>query len=179
MESLRNHRTPYIKSVRSLTVQDLPKLREPANKPYILTLRDAHWNVIRLLALGLPHGEIGRRTGYSLARICQLSADPTVRDQVFKLQAAGNAAVVEQIDEFAEMATANMKKAERKLSEKLDDDDAAISIRELVAITSDRADRFGYGKRQTNLNVNVDFAARLEAAIQRTNRIIDAQREDK
>jgi hypothetical protein len=36
-------------------------------------------------------------------------------------------------------------------------------------------DRFGYGKRQTNVNVNVDFAKRLEAAITRSTRreIID------
>jgi hypothetical protein len=55
-----------------------------------------------------------------------------------------------------------MNKAERQLEDHLDtadERDELLPVRELVAITTDRMDRFGYGKKSMNLNVNVDFAA--------------------
>jgi hypothetical protein len=37
-----------------------------------------------------------------------------------------------------------------------------------MAISRDAADRTGHGKVQTNMNVNVDFASKLEAARRRS-----------
>lgn len=178
MESLRNHRTAYVKSVRTATPDDLAALREPARRPQVLKLRDAHWNVIRLLAYGMSQIDIARNTGYSLGRINQLAADPAIVEQVAKIQRRSTDATVERIDYLADLATSNMMKAERMLSEKLDDEDAKFTVRELVAVSADRMDRFGYGKRQTTLNVNLDFAAKLEAAIQRSGKEIELKRRE-
>jgi hypothetical protein len=77
-------------------------------------------------------------------------------------------------DRLAALAVSNMHKAERMISEKLDAADEAgetLPTRELIAITSDRMDRFGYGKKNMNVNVNVDFASKLEAAITRSRKV--------
>jgi len=58
------------------------------------------------------------------------------------------------------------------ISDKIDaaiEADEPLPMRDLIAITSDRADRFGYGKTQRNINLNVDFAAQLEAARKRSS----------
>ena len=70
-----------------------------------------------------------------------------------------------------------MIKAERQISEHFEVADEAgelLPLSKLDTISQGRMDRFGYGKKQTNLNVNVDFAAQLEKARQRSGRVIEA-----
>jgi len=45
-----------------------------------------------------------------------------------------------------------------------------LPVRDLIAISRDAADRFGYGKKQTNVNVNADFASMLERTIDRSRK---------
>ena len=61
-------------------------------------------------------------------------------------------------------------KAERKLADKLDDDDdnEEMSVRELISIARDAADRVGLSKRSIQTNVNMDFAQMLDRAIKRS-----------
>lgn len=164
--------------VRELTKEDLPTLREPrvavsAPKRF----RDPHHRLAKLLAFGLRLNDAAAKAGYSYTRAHTLSIDPSFRELVARYAKQMTDSFAESIDDYTELATSNMLKAERMLAEKLDEADEnaeTLPVRELIAISRDAADRFGYGKKQTNVNVNVDFASQLERAIQRSGKIIDS-----
>lgn len=164
-------------SVRELTRADLPVLHEPrAGSPRLKQLRNSHHRLARLLAAGVRKTEVARRCGYSLTRLSILEKDPAFVDLVTKYRAEVDAKWAENVEDFVELATDNMIRAERMISDKLDayeENDELPSVKELVSISRDAADRLGYGKKQTNVNVNVDFAAKLERAIKRSGKIID------
>lgn len=136
-------------------------------------LRDPHHRVARLFAAGLRIGEIVERTGYSYQRISTLQRDPAFQELIALNREKVNAAFEREQDEYAKLATSNMLKAETQLAEKLEEaeeNNEFLPTRDLIAISRDAADRFGYGKRQMNLNVNADFASLLEKAIQRSGK---------
>lgn len=171
-----------ILGVRELTREDLACLREPRDVPAVQKLRDSHHRLARLIASGLKINEAAAAAGFSAARAYVLHIDPSFQDLVATYRKEVNAAFIQGQDQYYETATSNMLKAERMLAEKLDAADAEgelLPTRDLIAISRDAADRFGYGKKQTNLNVNVDFAAKLERAIQRSGKTIDATPEPK
>ena len=166
---------PKITSVRSLTEADLVHLRERAGVPakHISRLHDSHHTIARFLAAGLKIHEVAEATGSSISRIGRLKIDPSVKELIAHYQSLLTEDWREQQDHLARLATSNMLKAERMLADKLDAADEAdefLPTRELVSITSDRMDRFGYGKKTANLNINVDFAAKLEEAIARSGK---------
>jgi hypothetical protein len=141
-------------------------------------LRDAHHRVARLAAAGLRKTEIAQRSGYSYNRVCLLLASPAMQDLVARYRLRVDAAFERSQDEFFNLATANMLKAERQIADRLDDADdgaAALPMRDLVAISRDAADRFGYGKRETRVNLNADFAVELEKAIARSSKVIEVE----
>lgn len=167
-----------ILGVRELTRGDLACLREPRNVSAVAKLRDPHHRLARLIASGLRPPEAAARCGFSVSRVYVLNIDPTFQDLVASYRKEVDAAFVQSQDEYYETATANMLKAERQIAEKLEaaeEEGELLPTRDLIAISRDAADRFGYGKKQTNLNVNVDFAAKLEKAIQRSGKVIDNQ----
>lgn len=175
-------RPPTILNVRALTRDDLMVLRadrgetERAGGTIIQRFRDPHHRVARLVAAGLRNGEIAERSGMSYNRVSALRGSPAFEELVAKYRGKVNEAFEREQDEYAKLATGNMLKAERMISEKLEEHDengTLPPVRELIAISRDAADRFGYGKRQTNLNVNADFAAMLEAARGRSTKAKD------
>lgn len=174
MTPQRKANSPRILEVRSLTEADLEYLRQPSAKDRLLKIKDSHHNVARLLASGLNLGEVAEATGYSLVRISILSKDPSVQDLVAHYRAMITEEWREAHDELQRSIVQNATKAERMIGDRLDEADAngeTLPMRELIALTSDRYDRIGYGKKNMNLNVNVDFAAKLEAAINRTKKV--------
>jgi hypothetical protein len=116
------------------------------------------------------------RSGYSTQRIDTLFADPAFQQLIAKYREKVDAAYERQQDAYAQLVTSNMVKSETMLAEKLEEAEEAgtfLPTRDLIAISRDGADRFGYGKRQTNLNVNADFASILEKAIARSGKTIE------
>lgn len=115
------------------------------------------------------------QTGYSQSRISILLADKSFQDliEVYRRDNARLRA------EYADMATANMIRGERIIEEALEavaDADEPVSLGELrpvLDIVADRADRFGYPKKSTQVNVNLDFAGKLEAARRRSGLTLD------
>lgn len=167
-----------IRGVRSLVREDLLRLKEKRTKvaPHVKMLRDSHHNVARLVAMGLRDFEVASRSGYSLQRIYQLKRDPSFTSLVEHYRGVVTESFKESADEYMDLVTSNMVKAERMISDKLDTADAeetTLPIRELIAISRDAADRTGRGKKTTNVNINVDFASSLEKAIERSSKIID------
>ena len=173
---------PRILAVRVLTRDDLARLKSTEQRvtPRVKGFRDTHHRLARLVAAGLRNEEILRITGYSTARLASLKQDPAFLELVAQYRERVDAAFVEAQDEFYETSVSNMLRAERQIEEHLDradDEGELIPLKTLMGLTSDRADRFGYGKRTTQTNVNIDFAAKLEAINKRrgNSTVIDAK----
>jgi hypothetical protein len=159
-----------ILEVRSLVPADLEYLRRPSHRVKIRSIRNAHHNIARLAAAGVQQNRIAELTGYTASRISVLLADPSVKELVESYRGEATASWRDHLDAMHAMATTNMIAAERQLAEHLEDADEKgqpLPVRELLAITSDRMDRLGLGKHSTSTNLNVGFAAKLEAAISR------------
>ena len=170
-------RNPTITNVRALTRDDLMLLhteRESADRQgtnRIARLRDPHHRLARLIAAGLKLTEAAERAGFSYSRACLLQKDPSFAELIAHYRGKIDEAFIGDVDEHHRAAFQNMRMAETQLAEKLEiaeETGEYLPTRDLIAITSDRMDRFGYGKRQTNTNINVDFAATLERARART-----------
>ena len=176
-QSPRNPRgKPYqILSVRPLVESDLAVLREKsAPIARLQTLRDSHHNIARLMAAGLSNVRIAETTGHSLPSLSRWRNDPALQELVAHYRTIVTEEWRDEVDSVQRYAMSNMLKAERMLSDKLDkadEEDDLPSYRDLVSITSDRMDRFGFGKRSSQTNLNVDYAAALEAAIARRKTI--------
>lgn len=168
----RRPSTNRVISVRALVPADLEFLRQRSCRTTIRYIRDAHHNIARLKAAGLKNKDIAARLGYTESRISVLCADPSLVELIATYRTEVHDSWRESVDSFNESAVLNMRIGERMITDRLEAADEGtapeVPLRELLALTSDRMDRFGYGKRQTNLNVNVDFAKRLEAAISRS-----------
>lgn len=171
---LRRGRRPETKvlSVRELRREELSALREKrVPKPHLQRLRDPHHNLARLIAMGKSIHEAARLAGYSYSRALTLNSDPAFKQCMAEHKAAMDGRHADEIDEYMSAIYGNGIKAERQLTEHLDQADERgelLAIKDLLAISRDSADRVGYGKKQTNINVNVDFAAKLERAIARS-----------
>lgn len=167
-----------IKGVRSLDRKDLDRLTQPRANHGVSRFRDSHHRVARLYATGLRHAEVMEATGYSYQRLLTLHGSPAMQELIARYREKVNDEWAKEVDAFYSLATRNMLAAERQLSDRIDEADElgeTLPVRELIAISSDRADRFGYPKKAQNLNINVDFAAQLERAIQRSGKQIDGQ----
>lgn len=166
----RPAKKPSINSVRELTreeVASIPRGRSPA----VVQLRDTHHMVARLLALGLRPFQIAERTGYSIARISILSGDPAMQELVASYRNSVDESWREQTDEYFQNAVALRNVPARLLRDRLEEEPDKFSNSQLLAIMADSADRTGYPKRKESVNLNVDFAARLEQAVRRSNEV--------
>lgn len=162
--------------VRDLTKDDLPVLAAPRAKNAAKRFRDPHHRLAKLLAFGLRLKDAAARSGYSYTRAHQLDQDPSFRELKAQYSKDITEKWDESVEDFVDLAHGNMMKAERQISERLeeaDENDELLPVRDLIAISRDAADRLGFGKKQTNVNVNVDFAAQLERAIKRSGKDIN------
>ena len=177
--TLRAGRYPKteITGVRDLARDDLKVLAQPRAKlSAAQRFKDPHHRIARLFASGLRMADVIAKTGYSYGRVATLHADPSFQNLIAEYRSQVNDAFIAGIDEYYEVATSNMILAERQLAQKLlqsEEDDDLLPTRDLIAISRDAADRFGYGKKTTNVNLNIDFAAKLERARQRSGKQID------
>lgn len=164
---------------RILTRDDLALLAEKRpSKPAAMRYRDPHHRLARLLAMGHRVKQAAEIAGYSYQRVMNLMPDPGFKELIAQYRAMVNEEYKESVDEFYSMASSNMIKAERQISEHLeraDEEGELLPLSQLITLASDGKDRFGYEKKkqQTNLNINADFASMLEKAIARSGKQID------
>jgi len=123
-----------------------------------------------LFAIGLKPTQVEELMGYSISRVSVLRNNPAFDDLVEQKRGIDEAPLKEPMQVYNQLILENGIKAERKLADKLDDDDETeeLSIRELISISRDSADRVGLSKRAIQTNVSVDFAAMLDRAILRS-----------
>lgn len=162
--------------IRELLPADLALLETERGikAPTVKALRDSHHAIARCVAEGKSGVETQLITGYSASRISILKSDPAfrelvafyservseIRDQAFTDTAAKLAAVgSDALDEIAD-----------RLNEKPE----SVTMDELTDIVKLTADRTGHGpqSKSTNVNVNVDLAARISAGRQRVARLV-------
>jgi len=126
----------------------------------------------RLFAAGLRVGQVADLTGYSVSRVSLFYNNPAFLALVEEKRAIEDEIARDQITQYNALILANGLKAERKIADKLDDDDESeqMSVRELISIARDAADRVGLSKRSIQTNVSIDFAATLDRAIGRSDR---------
>lgn len=157
-----------IYSIRPMIPDDFNYIGVPRGRTTIAHIRDSHHNIARFAAIGLEGNEIARRCGYSRSRVSILLRDPSMQELVAKYRGKVDAAFLESLDDFTDLSKSTMMKSAAALHDRIDDDPSQFTNKELIALVGDHADRFGYGKRSTSVNLNVDFAAKLEDAIRRS-----------
>lgn len=133
------------------------------------SLKDSHHMLARLFAIGLTNGEVAERAGYSISRVSILRNDPLFNELVQGYIAMVDDQFIESVDEYFRLAEAARIKSMRMINDKLDTEED-LSISELMKIHDSAADRTGYPKRTVATNINIDFAARLDQAISRSNK---------
>lgn len=166
---------PKILESRPLTRDDLAVLNKPHTyKPNRVTeFRDSHHLVARLVASGLRNDEILERSGFSYQSLYRFNQDPAFQELVAQYRKVELDKYDHSRDEYASLIFRNQIKAERKLADRLDDEDEdRVSTRDLITIARDAADRTGYGKRNTQVNVNVGMASALERASAMSSRAL-------
>lgn len=160
-----------------LIAADLERLKEKRYVPSTpQKLRDSHHMIARLRASGLRGFQIAERMGYSAVRVNDLLNSPAMEELVAQYRLKVDEAFVENQDAFFTLATSNMLAAERHIRDQIDHLDEVgelLPVRTALAISRDAADRFGYGKKSQQTNINVDFAAALEKAIARSGKVIE------
>jgi hypothetical protein len=139
----------------------------------ITYLRESYELVARMFAAGMSAVMISRKTGYSMRRLSLLWNDPTFQERLQQYQRIAEKHLEEAAIDYAEVKRHNALVAERLTKDKLEEAQETgelPSFRDLLAISGDWADRFGYSKRATQLNVNIDFASALDRAIERSGK---------
>ncbi len=162
---------PEITDIREVTRADLSHLQAPRPQNQLATLRDSHHRIARAVAAGMKNGDVASTCGISIQRVSTLRADPSFIELVAHYRALLTEEWKETADPVTEYMRSNALKAEQLISDRLDkamEEDETIPLSQLVQVTSDRYDRLGYSKVTKSVNLNVDFAANLEAARRRS-----------
>jgi hypothetical protein len=158
---------------RALTPDDLAALEveRGIKAPPLKKLRETHHQLARLLAKGMKAGEAALVVGYDPSRISILLADPAFANLV---QTYAGVKDLEFAD-WARVAATFSMEVLQDLQERFHEDPNAYSPEFKLEVLKTLADRTGNGPshKMTNVNVNVDLAARIESARRRVGWTID------
>lgn len=163
---------PEITNIREVTRADLAHLTVKREANVVQTLRDNHHRIARAIASGMSNGDVAACCGVSINRVSSYKSDPSCAELIAHYRSLITAEWVQQ-DTVIEFMRTNALKAQAMISDKLDDAaerNEFLPTRDLLGIAELGLDRTGYGKVNKNINVNVDFAAKLEAARTRASR---------
>lgn len=157
--------------VRELDPVDLSLLAEEkgSRPPPIKRLSERHHALARCLASGMSPGNAAITCGYVSSRVSILLDDPAFQELVQFYREDVNSKYLGMHEVLAGLSLDAARELHERLEADVQSDDKSISIGQLVELTKLGADRTGFGPQssQTNLNVNVDLAGRLEAARKR------------
>ena len=176
MKAQRNPNSPVIRSVRPMVRADLELLRQPSARSRIAKLRDSHHIMARLFVSGLTNAEVAAETGYTISRVSVLRGSPAMEELVAKYRADDHDEWRKQRDATYEYMHRIRVKGLRIIEDALEDEEVKPEF--ALKVFDSMADRTEYHRKSTKENVNIDFAARLEVAIARSVRVIDANRLD-
>lgn len=155
------------KVVRELDATDLACLgaEKGSTSSPLKRISERHHALARNLASGMPEGEAAIVCGYDLSRVSILKSDPTFKELLTFYRKDVQNAYRGMHDRLFGVSMDALD----ELSNRLEDTPDTLSVGQLIELTKMGADRTGFGPQssQTNVNVNVDLAGRLEAARKR------------
>jgi hypothetical protein len=166
---------PEVYEIGALTQADLDNFVPTETAKEIGTtirMRDSHHRIAHLFAMGFRNFEIEEITGYSTTRLSTLRASPAMANLIeeYRKEVVIPERQIQGDQKFAQINRLHLLAA-GEMIDRFEDDEARekISNGHLVSIISDTADRIGYPKRRENVNMNQDFASRLDRAVARAN----------
>ena len=152
---------------RELTEEDINELQEERGTQAapIKKIRDRHHALARNLASGMSQNEAAISCGLSPSRVSILKSDPAFKE----LLAFYRTDVDNTYRDLHEKLSGLASDAADELTERLEENPETLSTGQLMEVVKLGADRTGHGPQSSNttVNVNVDMAARLEAARKR------------
>lgn len=160
--------TPTVDEVRELSREEV-RATPRADVPRVKKLRDSHHMVARLTAMGLTLTEVAEQAGYSINGVSTLQKDPSFKELVAHYREVLTEEWKGAVDEYFQNLVGVRNKALRLISDKLGEAEVGeIPLNQLQIIAADAADRTGYPKRKETVNLNLDFADKLDRATQRS-----------
>lgn len=166
----------FVTEVRPMTREDLELIREKRTASPVQRFRDPHHRLARLIAGGLRIKDAAQACGYSLPRAYTLTSDPAFQELVARYRADVHEAFVSSEQEGYSLAQEVNRKALRHIAEhfdKADEEGELIPLNRALSVFADTSDRVGIAKKSTQVNINMDFATKLEDAIKRSGKVID------
>lgn len=166
--------------LRHITPEDLAALAEGPRGTIvsgeIVKLRDRHHALARCLAGGMSEMDAGIVTGYLPSRISVLKADPSFQELLAFYRSHTDDVYRNLHSKMAGLAEDVVVELRDRFEDNPGDFDNE-ELRELLKLT---ADRVGHGpsSKTTNVNVNVDLAARLGEARERVRAMKVVEHED-
>lgn len=145
-------------------------------KPALQRIKERHRLLAKFVAAGLTRNEVAARMDMTPERVGQLMLDPAMQNLIVQLREHPHVMEMTGMDEIATLRSLSMQNALRAALAMQDtlnyyeDADEKVPVRESAKIFELSADRIGFGKHTTNINVNVDFAAQLDRAIDRSSK---------
>lgn len=159
--------------VRELTREDLARLYEPravTNRPK--KLRHSHHQVAMLVAAGFTFENVKTLTGYSIGRISTLAGDPAFQALVQTYEGRVDKEIAAKAHDFILTKMDIMVTSDRMIKdrlEELDENDEILPLRDALKLSTEMADRVGYGKHSFQHNYNRNYASTLEDRVRRRN----------
>lgn len=169
MKIQRNPNSPYIRAVRPMVRADIESLRQPSARVRLKKISDSHHIIARLFVSGLSLAEIAAETGYSQQRISLLRGAPAMQELIARYRADDHDEWRKSRDATYEYMHRVRVKAIRIMEDALDEDEVSPTF--ALKVFDSVADRTNYHRKSTKENINIDFAARLEAAIDRSRSV--------
>ena len=156
-----------------MTADDVACLRQKSAPAQLQKLRESHHRICYFLSTGLTYREISDRTGYSLNRIAVLANTPAVQEQVTRYrQAVLEPQLLQDREELKLALGLQQLRMMKDHYDSADDSDELLPLRDI------RADYKAIHGNGTVVNVNVGFAARLEAACAATRKLTQLEADD-
>jgi len=158
-------------AVRPLAEDDLVLLQDEkgSTAPALKRLSERHHALARCLASGMEDGATSNACGYVASRVSILKADPAFQELVAFYRNEVESKYLDMHGVLAGLSLDAAMELRERLELEMQAEDKTMTIGQLAELTKLGADRTGHGPQtsQTNLNINVDMASRLEAARKR------------
>ncbi len=139
-------------------------------KGQVKRIRERHHIVAKMIARGVKIPEVAECTGWSEHQLHLLvNQTPAFQELIIHYQKEDAEREV-VLAEYTELLRKRLLMGEQLIHDRLNEEGDDLSVNELLRLVADAADRTGYSKQNVNLNVNLDFAAALEAARKRSGR---------
>lgn len=157
-----------VEFVRELIPEDVLLIRADNNPKtkVVSKLRERHHALARCLALGMRDYEASIATGYDAARIALLKTDPAMAELIVFYRGDVTAEMIERADVWKGISL----DALNELRDRMEEDPDSMSDAFLLKLAESGSDRTGLGPSTTqnsNVNVTVNMAERMEKARQR------------